>query len=286
MRILIPLDGSPLAEFAVGLAAQLARHMVPTAELVLAHLAPVSARRGAARAITGHCVTADRPTLGVEPMSLAVQTALAKVHLRQHVVFYEEDIAAAICAQALEAQADLIVMGCGTEPVLLSERVVKAVVQLAHVPTLLLRQNALFRTDHDMHLPFTILVGLDGSAKAEAALPPAIALARPMRGTIRLCHVLPPYADIFHLSSSAAAEQYLGAVQLRVQRQGVPTEISLCYGDPARQILWSTQYAGAKCDMVALATHGHTGIEQHTLGRVADEVIQQALCPLLIVQAR
>jgi nucleotide-binding universal stress UspA family protein len=289
MRILVPLDGSPRAEFAIGTAAQLARHTVPHAEIVLVRVVAFSPM-----AMTellpdhGTFINYTLEASGDYLREVALRPSLERLHVLHRACLADVGIAATICAQAQDLQADLIVMsssGRSGVAALALGSVAQEVARLATIPTVILRVEEAFRTDHDMHQPFTVLAALDGSLRAEAVLPVVVAIARAMHGTVRLHHVLPESDDPQEDQVLRdAAERYLQAVQQRLQRQGVPAEISLSRGDPAQQIVQKAHAERRTCDLVAIATHGRSGIDRLLLGSVAEKVLHEAHCPLLILR--
>jgi nucleotide-binding universal stress UspA family protein len=70
----------------------------------------------------------------------------------------------------------------------------------------------------------------------------------------------------------------LGAPDLQVR-----VEHRLEEGDPATQILRVAQETG--CDLIALGTHGRTGLDRLLMGSVAEQVVRRASCPVLTVKA-
>ena len=58
----------------------------------------------------------------------------------------------------------------------------------------------------------------------------------------------------------------------------------LAGGEPASQIVTAASAEG--CDLIAMATHGHTGLKHLLLGSVAERVVRLAPCPVLTVRER
>jgi len=65
--------------------------------------------------------------------------------------------------------------------------------------------------------------------------------------------------------------------------RGVPHEEEVTVGDPATVIM--ERAAGAKADLVCMATHGWTGLKRAMLGSVAEKVLRGASSPTLTVLA-
>ena len=140
-----------------------------------------------------------------------------------------------------------------------------------------------------------ILVPLDGSALAETVLPHAEALAKKYESTIILLRVTPilqsatvassPPDDpkLVHRTEEQAARAYLGEVENRLREHGCPVEVRLPEGNAAEEIL--SHAASSGVGLIAMATHGRSGLQRVLLGSVADEVVKKASCPVLLVRA-
>ena len=71
------------------------------------------------------------------------------------------------------------------------------------------------------------------------------------------------------------------AVELEADLQ-VDTQV--LNGGPAHEIARAAQELA--CDLVVIATHGHTGLKHFLLGSVAEAVVRHAICPVLVVRER
>jgi hypothetical protein len=64
---------------------------------------------------------------------------------------------------------------------------------------------------------------------------------------------------------------------------GIQTELSIRYGDPVAEIL---SFGGVQnADLVALSTHGRTGLERVRLGSVTESVLRRGKLPLLVYRS-
>src|SRR4051794_1028718 len=122
-----------------------------------------------------------------------------------------------------------------------------------------------------------ILVPLDGSPEARAALPYAGALATP-GSEIILLTVVRSAAD----ADAAGAELETAAQHLRVAGQTVRTEVAV--GDPAERILDTAVNLDA--EMIVMASHGRGAFGRLISGSVADRVAREATIPTMVVRAR
>jgi nucleotide-binding universal stress UspA family protein len=142
----------------------------------------------------------------------------------------------------------------------------------------------------------TLLVPLDGSPFAEAALTTALDIASPT-GELILVHVaVPPdhverdelgrvvaYLDQQEAAIRLDAEAYLSDVarQLRSSAPALGVSLDVRIGEPARGIVMAAADRGA--ELVVMATHGRTGLQRAVLGSIAGEVLRAGRTPLLLV---
>ena len=120
-----------------------------------------------------------------------------------------------------------------------------------------------------------ILVPVDGSPEASAALPYAAALATP--GTeIVLLTVFPPATDAARAGLETAAQR------LRVAGQTVRTEVAT--GNPARRIV--DMAADLRAEMIVMASHGRGAIGRLIYGSVADRVGRESAVPVMVVRTK
>ena len=144
-----------------------------------------------------------------------------------------------------------------------------------------------------------IVVPLDLSEMAELALPHASTVARATGTTIHLIHVV----DITPLTQSsmvgfeieqaatfaalegieaeaAAAEEYLESIRQHLAAKGVTATTAVVTGLVVSELL----NAIATDDLVAMTTHGRTGLERWLMGSVAESVIRRSSAPVLLVR--
>lgn len=139
-----------------------------------------------------------------------------------------------------------------------------------------------------------ILVPLDGSARAERALPVAARIAHASGGSILLLRVVSPPVDFGGGLSTGAivtgdmveetiagATSYLKKIATSEVLAGVTTTTEVLYGSPALNIL---TYAGTQeMDLIILCSHGRTGFKQWVLGSVAHRLVHQSTVPVLVL---
>jgi len=122
-----------------------------------------------------------------------------------------------------------------------------------------------------------ILVALDGSTRGETILASLMPLARARPVGLVLFRVAEPR------ESSEAARAYLAEVTAALTRQGLDAVALVGQGSPAAEILKTAQTTGV--DLIALATHGRTGVPRVLCGSVTEEVLRRAPIPLLVDRA-
>ena len=135
-----------------------------------------------------------------------------------------------------------------------------------------------------------IVVPLDGSTLSETALAYVVPLAKRMDAKIVLLHATAdPYADMFDsdaLRESAeqarqATHDYLRGVAERIRSNGIRCETRTDHGAPAAVIL---DYAAEQQpDLIAMSTHGRSGLRRLVVGSVTTTILPRAQTPLLVM---
>ena len=136
----------------------------------------------------------------------------------------------------------------------------------------------------------TILVPLDGSPAAEAALPVAAMLAQRLPAKIRLLHVLERDAPHRihgerHLTREADAAAYLAEIVARLARQGIDADWhahEVPVGDVPLSIASHAAESGAT--LILLTAHGGSDARTWLSGVVAQGVIRHAAPPVLLMR--
>ena len=135
----------------------------------------------------------------------------------------------------------------------------------------------------------SILVPLDGSKLAEAILPEVEELARVLKARLNLirvsrAHVFPG-ADPTDSQVKVVrrAEAYLEGLRGKLSTKLADIEIHASYGSPADKILEVSRRQDI--DMIAMSTHGRSGIGRWLLGSVAEKVVRHSDIPVLLLRA-
>ena len=135
-----------------------------------------------------------------------------------------------------------------------------------------------------------ILVPLDGSAVSEQILPHVEKLAMSGNASIHLvrvafAHVIPGMDPTEpEVAVVREAEEYLAAIAERLGQKGLQVETHVRYGEDADEILdHCDQY---DIDLIAMSTHGRSGVKRWMLGSVAEKVIRHATKPILLIRSK
>ena len=283
-KILVPLDGSKLAEQvlpyaqllagAYGVGITLLRVTDPDARL------PFTANQSASDYLK-YTATTLKP--------LAVD-AVEKIGLPAEVI-----------VDSAKGDADcLIAMAThgmtGPRRWLLGS-VASKVVQTAANPILLIRVTPDMAPSRLIALK-RVIVPLDGSGLAEKVLPYARVLASKLNLDMQLVRTynLPPDAYVvadgvidqgpatYRESLHEESEKYLDGKVAGLRADGCASvSAHVIEGDPASEIV---DLASAPQSLIAMSTHGRSGVGRWALGSVAEKVVQHTRAPVLLFRAR
>lgn len=268
--ILVPVDGSALAEQALPYAQVLAE---PAAPIILLVVGQVE-----------------------DDLSLRERHADSSARLETAV----GDPAEQILRVAQERDVALIVMtthGRGAIGRWAFGSVADQVTRTSPVPVLVVRP----RPGANLTVAPTIhrlIVPLDGTLLAEAALPVALSLATRLQVPIHLVTVIDPAgltplalatvaavdAELFEdrvARLRGDAEAVLAEPDARLRQAGVVTSWEVLHGSPGPAITDAVQPG----DLIVLTSHGHSGIKRLLLGSVAEKLIREGPVPVILVPA-
>jgi nucleotide-binding universal stress UspA family protein len=300
-RILVPLDGSRLAERVLPYATLLARKSAARLILVQAQGESLAQRVD--------------PWVAVEPVNPVDQAAGATAHVPDAAATYLDGLAARLVDGGVAAEV-FLVHGSGGDAIVRATReqgadllaltthgrsglgrwlygsVADHVLRHATIPVLLLPAGG--TQPWDSESARRVLVPLDGSELAETALDPASTLARVLGAELVLVQAIEPgVSPASEVSGGplvdpapllAAAGEYLEGVAAALRAQGhtVVTQSAVGHAWPVISAAASAQSAAG----IAMATHGRSGLARLVLGSVATATLQHAVVPLLFVRPR
>lgn len=124
-----------------------------------------------------------------------------------------------------------------------------------------------------------ILVPLDGSASAETVLSHLRRTIPRHDVTVFLLQAIP----LLHLESQDAVEKYLRRISFQLTNDGYPSRYLIRHGSAAEAILAAA--AEVRAEMIAMTTHGRTGVERLVLGSVAERILQVSDIPVLVARS-
>lgn len=186
----------------------------------------------------------------------------------------DDDVAGAIVRHLAETRPVLACMGTrarGTIGERLFGSVSSAVVRRAEVPVLLVRPDT-----RPLATVRRVVTAVDGSSFAEAAATRAAELAERLGARLTIVEVLDraPEGDVVESA-------YVNRLARRFADRSVEVDFDVLHGDPARAIVDHTSDDNGT--IVAMGTHGRTGIARLVAGSVTHGVVRGATCPVLVV---
>jgi nucleotide-binding universal stress UspA family protein len=142
----------------------------------------------------------------------------------------------------------------------------------------------------------TILVPLDGSKRAERILSHVEELARRLQASIVFLQVVEPTFDVKDRHGTVMdinmelieqrereANTYLAGLEGEYENRGIQTRTFVEKGPVVSTIIQVAEREGA--DLIAMASHGRTGLSRVVYGSVAAGVLHQVDRPLLLIRA-
>ena len=300
-QILVPLDGSPLAEQALSYAMTMARGL--PAELVLLRAISIPPddrdlllKAGAKEdALRGQLVAEAQTYLG----ELVAQLQDAGLEARPLVQpGPAAEVIVDLAAQMGVQQIVMATHGYSGIQRWTHGSVAERVLQTAGVPVLLVRAQEPDVAPHwrEPAPCRRILVPLDGSSMAEQVLSVATRVAQALDAELILFQV--PIAHVYGWmtgewflpvqgvlgTAEEDAQAYLDAVAARLEGDNVSVATATMIGSVAEAII---EHAAAnQIDLIAMCTHGRAGLLRWTLGSVADRVLRAGRTPILLVRAQ
>jgi nucleotide-binding universal stress UspA family protein len=282
--ILVPLDDSTLAEYALSYACAMARQT--GAGILVLGVVQCAQTTGESASAPTMASREARESLEATRQRLTSQGLSMQTEIRQG------DVAQAIVAAAAEHQVGMVVMATHVQASigrLLHHAATERVLQQVRVPVLLLRAGGPQPASCSSPLQ-RILVGLDGTPFAETALAYLAGAEFADQAELLLVRAVPPVSRVFAPDPFGAeharfaqdeewlrAREYLAEAARRyLQRRPYRLAVPVAY--PAKAIL--DVAARAEIDLIVLATHARTGF---ALGSVARHVLHHTSVPVLLL---
>jgi nucleotide-binding universal stress UspA family protein len=295
-QILVPLDGSALAESVLPAAAALAEGF--GARVVLLHIIekrPPETIHGQPHLTDGDAAQAYLERVARRPL---FRNRPVEVHVHGP---QAGDVAEAVVDHAREYGADLVVLSTHGRSGLrgfLFGSIAQRALQRGTTPVLLV--NPTVAGEAPPFLCRTILVPLDGTSAHEPALPVASTLGRAWRAALHLEIVVPTVGTLSgHEAATGVlmpsakralldlaergAEEYVQDLARTLAAEGLPASSHVSRGEPAACLIEAANTVGA--DLVVMASHAKGALEAFWSGSLTPKVIEKLGRPLLLVRA-
>ena len=294
-NILVPLDGSKVAAQALPLAARLARqsnaklHLLSAIQVEYpAFVSPI--------AVDTMPLIPDVNALWSQAQDYLANVVSGDLYNGLEIVTTVDtgEPAQMIVDSAEDAEADLIIMTThgrsGFSRWALGS-VTERVLRHAPCPVLAVRENTTIKH---------ILIALDGSELAEATIEPSLELAKQTGAKVTFLrvddkpvdvdyqtinsinHIEPGMADILARSEYNRAEEYVEMIARRYRDEGIEMSWLGITDNAANGILRIAK--DRDCDVIAMSTHGRTGIRRWVYGSVTEQVLRAANRSMFIIR--
>jgi len=288
-KILVPLDGSELAEIALPYAEELAGRLGSEVNLLAV------SESAETESYHEHLIYVERM---VESTKRGIEMYLEKPHGRAIKVDSRILVghpAEEIVDYADKADIDLIVMAThgrsGVRRWVLGS-VADKVVRATKRPVALIRAKDTRPEIREKGILNKVLVPLDGSKESEAVIPYIEELASKLEAEVVLLRILEVNYEIFQASqleqlesARVAAKDYIEKTAAQLKQRGVAASTEfreVMVSAAAEEIIKLADEI--RVDLVAMSTHGRSGVSRWTFGSVADRVLHEGNTPLLLVR--
>ncbi len=294
--LLSPVDGSPSSQHALPFALSIAGRTGATLHVALVHVPTTFGESSSARWDDFDAEAREQE----EKYLTTLRTRLSDAPQATVEVHHLEGIVPeTLAAEVAQRDVDLVVIsahGWGYISRTVTGSVSDYLMRNLQVPLLVVRASPATPPVVSRQIALRrVLVPLDGSQVAERILRPARELGGLWNAEYRLLRVVSPPRWFFSPWSeqqSAASQGPLGAMRdeatnyletlaAQFRSSSLAVETSVVVADsPASAIL--AEANSAKCDLIAIGTHGRGGLPRLLRGSVADKVIRGADTPVLV----
>ena len=298
-KILVPLDGSSIAQGILPCVKTLARGF--RSGIILFHTAEAPVEpQGRQKKYAQE--TLDRIRSLAEEYLAGVAKELRRERFKVESKVGSGGVASSITDFAEAEKVDLIAMSTHGRAGLARWMLGSApdrVLRHAEQPVLLVRPTGETPVAQKGYPLRKVIVPLDGSRAAEAVLPYVQELAKTLKLEAVLLQVIsaettvqfaPIGPDTWSIPSDVlqridvVASGYLAGVGTELQRQGISVRWDVLRGSAAQRIVeFAKQTPGS---LVAMTTHGRSGLRRWVLGSVADQVVRASGEPVLVIRPR
>ena len=304
-KALVPLDGAEVSESVIPFVTQFARGLDIGVVLATAvELDPL--REGLLNRIAGGLTETPGSDALRERIQrdvknrledLADRMALEGIAAETSVRF--GPVSDSVIGMARDYDCDLIAMSTRGRGIVSSGLLGSVTYKIMHespMPVMAITPERAAQNWGDDYAIKQIIVPLDGSELAEAALPYAVVIAQRMNMSLTLVSVLSlddvSYSEGYNLGSvlrdvegemEVETRRYLAGVARRLREDGLDVQIEVLRGGSASSEI-ADLARGTDHNMIALATHGRSGVRRLLMGSVAEAVVRTSGDPVLVVR--
>ena len=281
-NILVPLDGSELAEHVVPAALYLAESMQGSVTL----LTVVAKKSGKDMSLMAKAIQTGKYEADLYLRSVRKRFSPSRTVIETAVITGKPD--KNIIQYAKEQGIDLIIMSTHGRSGITRwsfGRTAEKVLRRSPCPTVILRSDHAIHPDQFKR----VLLPLDGSPLAERVLDAALAMVKSMGVELFLIHVVEKGSfygfghDESHIDEEMnAAQTYLDELRDRVIPADVVVHSHVAVGSAADVIV---DYAAVqKIDLILVSSRGDSGFDSWMFGSVAEKVMKGAPCAILVIR--
>jgi nucleotide-binding universal stress UspA family protein len=281
-RVLVPLDGSELAERAIPYAKNLVKARDSEVILFTASIASVE--------------QLDRPMKAYLELNAK---ELQSQGIKASIAIAYGNVADEIIKFADKNKIDLIILSTHGHSGIKRWALGSVALKVLHgtcIPVLLIKSRAQKTAKVEFK---KILLPLDGSSFSEASIPYVKELTKGTGVEIVLLRVSEPpvlpadrspaikpsweeYRDILMAEIQRQAEEYLEGIRANLGKSGIKIRSQAILGKTAESILQVAQKEDI--NLITMTTHGRTGVSRWVYGSVASRIVEESLQPVLLIR--
>lgn len=294
-KILVPLDGSEIAEVALPYAEEMAGRLGSEITLIsVSHSAEEQDQQMfqsyIQKTVESVRERAERYFERPSERAIEVNSAILVGNPAEKIVDYADSGDIDLIVMATHGRSGISRWALGS----VADKVLRATER----PVVLVRAQNAHPYMHKKDILSKMLVPLDGSKEGEAVIPYIEELVSKLGGEIIFFQVL-ALAYHVHISGDAAvqvpytekemeplkmsAQSYLKKMGSKLEERGIPTKYEVKVGAAGYEIIKLADEINA--DLVAMSTHGRSGIGRLVFGSITERVVRSGNTPVLLVRS-
>jgi len=288
-KILVPLDGSVLGEITLAYAGELAIKLGSEVQMVCATLRHDEETRHMCSLYLSRLADQLYERVKQANPAAEVKTVVVNGEATNTLLEYAERQKIGLIILSSHGQSGFIPWAIGG--------IASKIIQKSRIPLLLVRANKSEKKKRATGLFQKIIVPLDGSAVGEATLPYVKEIANGFESDVILLRVVEKEQRvrtiggtnhiIFHDSiieqMRAEAVRYLNETKKKLS-EGINVQTVIKTGNAAKEII--TLAGEESGNIVAMSSHGESGLTRWVMGSVSSKILQAGKTPLLLVRPK